>query len=221
MTIALPQSSYEILSPRLVLRTAVPSDAEALYKFWSNPLNWPYDEVEKDLTVEKMSTRIGKWTESTLAGKNAFMVIALRNTGELMGFGGFNMFEHAPWHTPDKPPASEEGQAASEHTEGPYLTDIGIMVDHKLWHQGYGREALCASIECAFREFGCDEVRVETATANEPCRALMRSVGLGGTEKHQRLSYGPDENIGWRWVCGSAAWNVAKEGMMSKGKWPL
>ncbi len=161
-----PPATYEIETPRLVIRTAISSDADALYHFHSNSANLPYDNIDPNISPDVMRTRIGKWKASAAQGKNAFLVIALRETGELIGTGGFNCFEPQP--------------GGDECSDRPYLTDTGAMIDHSHWQKGYATEVLCASVEFAFNELGCQVIRIETGTENKPWRALMQAMGLGG-----------------------------------------
>src|SRR3569833_1616364 len=209
-----PPPSYELTTPRLVIRTAVPSDAEAIYAFNSDPANLPLGEtqIEPGVTVEKLVPRIGRRKAMQEEGKNAFFVLALRETGELVGNMGFNCFEPRS--------VAEPGGADPAEDDGPYLTDIGVMIDHRHWRKGYATEVLCASVEYAFGRVGCRVVRVETGTANEPWRAFMKAAGLDASEEHGEVSYGKGI-MGWIYKFGEADWEKAKAALKEKGKWPL
>jgi len=227
MPYSFPPSSYEIVTPRLVIRNAIPSDAEAMARILSSPENMPYQTVNDCISVDGMLRRIANWNKMASEGSNAFLVIALRETGEPIGTGGFNCFEPQPGNVDT--PASEPSLGHCIDTQPsadmpatgrrPYLTDIGVMLDHPLWRRGYATEALCASIDFAFTELRCQLVRVETNTKNEPWRALMRSLGLGELEENSVTSY--DVTTGWLYKIDARTWESAKTNLKASGKWPL
>ncbi|KAK2009622.1 hypothetical protein LZ32DRAFT_693852 [Colletotrichum eremochloae] len=81
--------------PRLVLRSAASNDAGALYGILSTPENHLFGVVPPGLPPEVMRARIGRWGPETASGKRALLVVAVRDTGELVGYGGFSCFETA------------------------------------------------------------------------------------------------------------------------------
>ncbi|TDZ24166.1 putative N-acetyltransferase p20 [Colletotrichum orbiculare MAFF 240422] len=213
MTAPFPQEAYEIVTPRLIIRSATPDDAEGLYKLMSTPENQPFEEPQRDLSPEVMRARIERWKPMTAAGKNAFMMVTLRETGEIIGQGGYNCFEDASG-------ASVARQEGNDVTGRPYLTDTGVVLDHRHWGKGYGRETLCAKVDYAMEELGCSVVRVETGDENKPWRALMASVGLDRIETKGPTSY--DANIiGWVYNIDAQTWKSVRENLKLKGKWPL
>ncbi|KAI8243917.1 hypothetical protein K4K57_012762 [Colletotrichum sp. SAR 10_99] len=214
MAAPFPQEAYTITTPRLIIRSAVPEDDDALYKLLSTPENQPFDAVQPGLSPEVMRARINRWKPMTAAGKNAFMVVVLRETGEVIGNGGYNCFE-------DDSGTSVAQEDGEDGVQGrPYLTDTGVVLDHRHWGKGYGRETLCAKVEYAVEELGCRVVRVETADDNKPWRALMASLGLAEIETKGPVSY--DENvIGWVYRIDSQQWRAVREDLKKRGKWPL
>ncbi|TGJ87318.1 hypothetical protein E0Z10_g1452 [Xylaria hypoxylon] len=208
MAASLPfaRDAYEIHSPRLIIRTAIEADAEGMREFITNPVNNPHTPTESDVTIESMRIRVRKWQELTVKGTNGFQVITLRSTGELIGYGGFNCFN-----------LIEEPAENAIHR---YLTDIGIAIAKSQWRKGYGLEALCALTEYAFAELRMARVRIETDFANEPWRRLMHVVGLARFENQQNVTFG-EKPMGYTWHVDVANWQVVKEDMQRKGKWPL
>lgn len=87
------RDTYEVHSPRLIIRTAINSDAEAMRDFITNADNNPHTPTESNITLESMRSRIAKWQELTAKGSKGFQIITLRSTGELVGYGGYNVFE--------------------------------------------------------------------------------------------------------------------------------
>lgn len=228
MSYSFPPSSYEIVTPRLVIRNAIPSDAVTVARILSSPENMPYERVNGSISIDGMLRRIANWNKMASTGSNAFLVIALRETGEPIGTGGFNCFEPQPGSADmpvsepslgyciDPQPRSADTPASSR---SPYLTDVGIMLDHPLWRRGYATEALCASIDFAFFELKCQMVRLETNIKNEPWRALMRSLGLGDLEENGVVSY--DEMTGWLYKIDVETWETTKTNLKASGRWPL
>ncbi|KAK1979235.1 acetyltransferase [Colletotrichum cereale] len=204
--------AYEIKSPRLIVRTATDTDAEEYYKLMTNPENFPFEEIEKDLTLEKLRTRIGKFAELTAKGKNAFTVVALRDTNKLIGYGGYNTFE-----------ALDPAEFLTETTLSPgvkYMTDLGIIIDHEHRRKGYGMELISALVEHARVELGCELFRAETGTVNEPWRALMRAAGLAEFEGRHKASYDASQDV-WVWKFDAGHWDQAKRKLQAEGGWLL
>ncbi|ROV93640.1 hypothetical protein VMCG_08101 [Cytospora schulzeri] len=215
-------SGHTITSPRLTIRTAVHSDAEALVAFFTNPANFPW-EPEADLTLEKMLPRIDRWATATAEGSSAFMVIVLRESNQVIGFGGFNVL---PYTEPLGSKPLWEMKKREGPEEGMVLAaDIGMSIDHKYQRKGYAREAICASLEYGFEALGAGYAHMDTAKDNEPFRGLMRDIGIEEVEgdggettedtpfKFARKSYNyqPDR----------VSWEAAKDGLKKRGKWPL
>lgn len=207
------RAAYEIQTPRLILRSPTTADTEPLHKLLTTPGNDPYNPPEHGLTLEKLRARIGRFAESTARGENAWMVFVLRESHELIGFGGYNTFESV-----DEPgpflgrPNAPLGKK--------YMTDVGIMLDAEHWRKGYGREVLCALLEYARGVLGCELFRTETGDDNEPWKALMRSAGFGSFEAKGRASY--DEKLEvWVWKFDAGDWDRAKGKMKAERKWPL
>lgn len=209
-----------ITSPRLTVRTAVPSDGEALVTYFSNPANFPWP-AEKDLTLEKMLPRIDKWADATAKGNSAFMVIVLRETGELIGFGGFN---NLPRTEPlgDQPP----WKIRKGSGEGTVLAaDVGVSIDHQHQRKGYAREAVCAVVDYGFEKMGCAYAHLDTQTSNEPMKALMVTLGISGVEG-DGSEFLEDTAFGFaskaiNYNVDRETWNGRREELKRNGAWPL
>lgn len=209
-----------ITSPRLTIRTAVPSDGEALVAYFSNPANFPWP-AEEDLTLEKMLPRIGKWADATAKGQSAFMVIVLRETDQLIGFGGFN---NLPRTEPlGGKPAWEIRKASGEGTV--LVADVGVSIDHQHQRRGYAKEAVCAVVEYGFQTLDCSYAHLDTQKSNEPMKALMSGLGIEGVEGDHSE---PSEDVAFGFASKSvnyevdkAKWNSVREELSKKGTWPL
>lgn len=220
-----PRETYEIASPRLIIRTAIESDAEGLLDFLTTPENFPFFPCSTTLTVEKLRGSIGKWKDMQPKGLNAFLVVILRQTGEVIGQGTYNCFEQvdapaAAAAAAAAPAADDDADDAVAGDKKLLLTDFGVMLDHKHWRKGLGSEAICSLVEYAVEELDVDLFRTETARDNEPWRALVRNVGLDAFEKFGSQSY--DAKVsGWVWNFDADDWRTVKAELQKKGKWPL
>ncbi|GKT41963.1 uncharacterized protein ColSpa_02144 [Colletotrichum spaethianum] len=213
MTAPLPQAAYKMCTLRLVIRSTPPDDAKALYGNLSTPENFPFSSVPPDTSPGGMCAHIERWGHDTASGKKAILMVTLRETGEVIGHGGFNCFETTEGQTFDV--ALQNAQDEKEEVEGscieerraaPYLTDFGVLLNHHHW------------IEFAIEEIGCSIVRIETDLKNERWRALMTSIGLGRLEVEQPVTYG-EHNIGWVYKIDRKTWSEAREGLKRGGEW--
>lgn len=220
-----PPATWEIKSPRLVIRTALPSDAEALYDMSTKPGN-SYGEELPDysaMSVEKKRATIENWRVLQAKGQCAWLVIALRDElgGQVMGTHGFNCFRPRAAVRdeggPDDESVVEPGPA---EVEGRYLTDLGITIDHEHWRKGYATEAFAMSAEHAFGQLGCQVVRVETGVNNVPWRTFMHALGLDG-EVQGKAGWGDGSEDAYMWKIDQEAWGKVRDDLKAKGKWPL
>ncbi|KAG6356427.1 hypothetical protein INS49_015815 [Diaporthe citri] len=213
-------TGLKITSPRLTIRTAVPSDGEALVAYFSDHANFPWP-VEEDLTLEKMLPRVDKWAEATAKGSSAFMVITLRETDQLIGFGGFNSLPRTE-PLSDQPP----WKIRKGSREGTVLAaDVGVSIDHHYQRKGYAREAVCAVVEHGFEKFGCAYAHLDTQKSNEPMKALMSGLGIEGVEGDDSE---PLEDTAFSFASKAINYNVDRETWISvreelekKGAWPF
>lgn len=221
MSLPTRRESHRIETRRLVIRTAVPKDAQAIAALRGNPKNNFLGEADSD-DPETYLRRMANWQKASEEGRYAFTVFLLRplpdrsspavseeNEGQIIGFGGFNAFR---WiDSPDDP--------ASKALE----VDVGAQIDHKYWHKGYGREAFVGVTEYAFAELGAQQVSCDTNVRNEPWRELMKTVGLGHKEQAHMNSEGHPAagEKSWLWQFGREDWEGAKSWMQKSGTWPV
>ncbi|KAH6717970.1 acyl-CoA N-acyltransferase [Leptodontidium sp. MPI-SDFR-AT-0119] len=158
----------------LTLRPAVPSDAAPLAAIFANPLNTLHEPHKpSNPTVEEYQGRIAKWEDLRACGRAYFLVITRRPTTEtgsasppadgVIGFGGIN--------------------AISTDAQGKRIADLGVLIDSSEWRKGYGREALQATLDFAFRKVeaegvGCEEAYFETLAVNTPFQGLADGMGM-------------------------------------------
>lgn len=192
--------AHGIETQRLIIRTAAYGDAPDIAALRGDPENSPYGSADSSDPAVYMG-RISSWQKANAEGRYAFLVILLRTSGRLIGFGGYNEFR---W--------INLSGSQTEDNERVLEVDIGAQIDHRYWRQGYAREAFVAMLEYAFNDLGAVQISCDTGTANEPWRGLMQSVGLGEKEEKQVNPEGHPASgktsLVWRFTRGY--WEAAK-----------
>ncbi|KAB8295056.1 hypothetical protein EYC80_006996 [Monilinia laxa] len=200
--------SHKLQTPRLTLRSALPSDA------------LPFALIH--LAVEVQAQRLEAQKISTAAGKNAFLVIILKaseelaeidyvedlrvHDGFLIGMTGFNSFS--------------VGKSSDGADEDVLIGDTGVLVDYRFARRGFAMESLCAVVEYGFCDLGCGEISLDTLAINAPFRGLMDAVGLRDVVVLRSVGDGTlDEEA--HYVFNVRKWETAKKGVMGNGKWTL
>ncbi|KAG6356076.1 hypothetical protein INS49_015461 [Diaporthe citri] len=172
------REAHRIEIQRLIIRTAVYGDALDIAALRGDRENNPYGGADSN-DPEVCMGRISRWQKANAEGRYAFLVILLRDSGRLIGFGGYNEFR---W-------INLSGDQ-TEDRKDVLEVEIGAQIDHRYWRQGYAREAFVAMLEYAFNDLGPVQISCDTNTANEPWRGLMQSFGLGAKEEKQVNSEG-------------------------------
>ena len=122
-----------------------------LHQSW-DPRRYPY--------LPEIGRRYDRWLRSRAADPRSVFLVAEVSPGKLAGFCV----------------ATVEGEIPIYRTEEiGFLHDLWVEEDYR--HEGVGRQMTMLLIE-RFREMGIKQVRLETAAANEPARALFRSCGF-------------------------------------------
>lgn len=195
------RETHRIETQRLIIRTAAHGDAPDIAALRGNPDNNPYGGADSN-DPEVYMGRISRWQKANAEGRYAFLVILLRDSGRLIGFGGYNEFR---WINPSGSQTDDKKEVLE--------VDIGAQIDHRYWRQGYAREAFAAMLEYAFSGLGAVQISCDTDTANEPWRGLMQSLGLGAKEEKQVNPEGHPASgktsLVWRFTRGY--WEAAKE----------
>jgi RimJ/RimL family protein N-acetyltransferase len=142
---------HTIRTPRLLIRSGIPSDALAVKTLRGDPRNSPFGGVvEADLPVSVQRQRLENQAASTAAGKNAWTVVILTNPsaadpsveelrvdeGVMIGNTGFNCFPLQP--------------SLADPATQVVVGDTGVLVDYRFARKGYALEALSAVVEYGF-----------------------------------------------------------------------
>ncbi|PMD38587.1 hypothetical protein L207DRAFT_513130 [Hyaloscypha variabilis F] len=216
--------SHSISTPRLLLRTALPSDAPAFTRLFGEPLNNPFGGVVGNSRTEAEQlvnlTKQGGPTGSTARGENAWLVVILplnsasdlpegseqlkAEDGLLIGSAGFNEFK------------IEKDDKGNDFLR----TDVGCLIDWRFQRKGYALETLEATIEYGFSVLKAKKITAGTNVENLPWRKLMDIMGIpDGTIKKDARPDGEGDELTYRF--GEAEWAVAKEKLKSSGRWYL
>ncbi len=142
----------EIETERLILRTVTVDDAEAVYKWASDPdvNKYMIYPLHKSIDVTK------EWLESRdIDGEDEFdLGFVLKETGELIGQGGlFYKEEEDAWI-------------------------IGYNLRKEYWGQGLVPEAMQAIIDYVDKEKGIHRIMGDFAVENNKSRRVMEKLGM-------------------------------------------
>lgn len=145
-----------IVTERLILRPAEPRDRTALHAIWADPrvmadLGPVKDTAASDAAIARHA---GYRAEHGLG----FGVVALRDGDEAIGFCGLK---------PGAPTTPIRGEL-----------EIGWMLAHAAWGQGYAQEAAAAWLDWAWSHRDEPRVVAITAAANAASQRLMMRLGM-------------------------------------------
>jgi RimJ/RimL family protein N-acetyltransferase len=163
--------SHTLHTPRLLLRSALESDAPAFTKLFSDPKNNPFGGVRGHFrTEEEQRENLSKQADSTARGENAWLVVILKpglpvpegaeilktHNGLLIGSTGFNEFK-----------------LETDEEKAVLRTDVGCLIDWRFHRKGYALETLEAVIQYGFSELRAEKISADTNLENTPWRKLM------------------------------------------------
>lgn len=216
--------SHNFTTPRLILRSALSSDAHPFTIIRNNPQNRPFGGVvDPDLSTEVQAQRLEAQKISTAAGKNAWLVVILKEDSEeisrsdnvkdlrvhdgfLIGMTGFNSF-----------PVEKSNDGTGEDI---LIGDIGVLIDYRFARKGFALETLFAVVEFGFYELGCGKITLETYAINTPFRGLMKAARLEDVVVLRRIGDGPPDQEAY-YEFGEQKWEAVKKEMVRDEKWLL
>ena len=149
------QGTKALETERLILRRAVPTDAEPMFRNWaSDPevtkyLTWrPHENIEVTRSI------VGSWVEQYENDDYYHWMIVLKETGEPIGSLLSNTV----------------GLAESAH--------IGYCIGKNWWHKGIMSEALRAVMRYLFEEVGYHRIESRHDPNNPHSGDVMRKCGM-------------------------------------------
>lgn len=174
---------------RLVLRT----EAEGDFEQWLVHMNTPevlafLGGVQSEETVAQSFARVREAHES---GKPAFYMLALKDSGTLVGRAGI---------------ATIDSPAAPEEMRGQIQIGWSVRPDHR--RQGYAVEAARAGLARAFGQFAAPAVYGQTSERNVPSWRVMEKLGMRRMAEldYDDPDYPPEDNPTMVWRLTREEW---------------
>ena len=148
-------------SPRLGFLACDPALAEPASAFYrrNRAAFAPFDPVQPQefFTAEGQAERLAFDLAQAEAGRSfRFLLVQPRHPGKIIGLAGLN-----------------------EIVRGAFQSCfISYKLDHTLWGQGYGAEAIAALTEWSFRNLGLHRVEANIMPRNLPSRRAAAKAGF-------------------------------------------
>lgn len=146
----------DLESERIRLRRMEPSDAEVLFKYWSDPevvryMNMPpFASTEDTLEMIYLLNGLSEMDDTIRFG------IELKEEGRLIGSCGFNVWE----------------------LSGAYRGEIGYDLGRDYWGKGYMSESLRILLSFGYETMGLNRIEALVHPDNGPSRRLLAAFGF-------------------------------------------
>ncbi len=145
-----------IETERLILRKPVPEDIPAWFKMRSNEENMRYIGRKPATAIEEVKALYDLVVQDIEANKHIGWVVAEKsNASGFVGMIGFHRI---------KP----------EH----HRAEVGYMIEKEYQGKGYGKEAVKAIIEYAFKEMNIHSIEADIDKDNIASERLLLSIGF-------------------------------------------
>ena len=146
------KSPYLIITPRLLLREFVSSDALSFYKLNKDKAVMRYTGDKPFKSVEESKKFILNYDAYVKTGMGRWTVI-LASEKSIIGWCGLK-----------------------EHPEG--FIDLGYRFHKKYWNKGYASEAAQACLDYGFQELSLSEIIGRTAIENKASIKVLEKIGM-------------------------------------------
>lgn len=141
-------------TPRLVIRSFEPADAEALFRVFADPAVRRYLPPAPEPTIERIRAAV----ERRIAGDRergfSLWAVERKDSGELIGNCGFNAVEGGP------------------------EIELAYHYARSAWNQGFGTEAAGACLAQGFGPLALSRVIALAYPANVGSWRIMEKVGM-------------------------------------------
>jgi ribosomal-protein-alanine N-acetyltransferase len=154
---------------RLILRKIVPTDADDLFRIFSDPEVVRYWSCRPYTSVEQARRLIEDMAEAVHCGTGIQWAITLRNDERLIGKCGYN-----EWR--------------KRHRRG----DISYIVAREHWGKGIVSEALRAVLDYGFDHVNLHSVEAGVTPGNDASTRMLERLGFR-LEGHLRESFWADD----------------------------
>ena len=146
---------FPIETERLLIRPFEPTDAEAMFEIWGDPVAMRCIPSGAHPDVEASRQRIGRFLEHQTAHGFSLWPVVERASGRVLGDCGLLLVE---WTGPEVELAYRFGRAA--------------------WGKGYATEAAGACLRYGFDVAGLDEIIAVTQPDHVASRRVMEKNGM-------------------------------------------
>lgn len=162
----------QIPGKKIVLRSAIPSDADALFKWENDRSNWGVSGTKKPFTKKEIKAFIENQKDIYLDKQLRLMISTLarplstslpdakRGSGENRSVGCIDLFDF------------DEKKAG-----------VGILIERKYRSKGYAAEALSLLIKYSFKTLNLHELFCSISEKNAPSLKLFQKLGFKITGK--------------------------------------
>lgn len=140
---------------RLILRRLKPSDAKAVFEYASDPEVTKYVTWQPHKAIAESKSFIRFVLNQYKQDKAGDWAIVLRQTGKVIGTCGFTAIN-----------------AINNYAE------IGYVLSHRYWGNGYMTEAVLALLKFAFDKMSLNRVEAVHILNNAPSGRVMEKAGM-------------------------------------------
>jgi len=144
-----------LLTPRLILRQAVPGDAADLFSFASDPKVQKYDSEPPMLDIAEAVSAIETSRQRFADKLSINWCIVLKDENRMVGGLGFYFFERRY-----------------------YAADLGYSLARPYWRRGIASEAVRAAMQFGFETMHLHRINVDTRVDNIASVRLMGKLGF-------------------------------------------
>lgn len=142
-------------TPRLVIRSFEPSDAEGMLQVFGDPEVRKYLPPFPEPTLESMGKSVARRVAMERDHGHGLWAVTRKDTGELIGDCGLMLVEGT----------------------GPEI-EIAYHYKQRAWNNGYGTEAAIACLEHGFRVIGLERVIAICLPENVGSWRVMEKAGM-------------------------------------------
>jgi [ribosomal protein S5]-alanine N-acetyltransferase len=150
---------------RLVLREIVLSDAEDLYRIFSDEESMRYWSSRPFTSVRQAEKLVESMAQAALRETGIHWGISLRDDPRLIGKCGYNEWRKA-------------------HRRG----DISYIIDRQQWGKGIVSEALCAVLDYGFERMNLHSIEAGVTPGNDGSTRMLQRLGFN-LEGHLKESF--------------------------------
>ena len=124
----------KIETSRLILRPFEPTDAEAAFGWFGDPVVMRFTPTGPDASIGQTDARLDKYRKHQIAHAFSKWIIVDRNTGHLIGDSGLLVLQDYGW------------------------IDLGFRLAQPYWGKGLATEVASAWVHAAFKDLNIDRL---------------------------------------------------------------